>query len=366
MRGEEEAQGELLIYGYLEERIPADHPLRAIRRICDLALREMSPLLSSLYAQGGRHSIPPEYLLRAQLLQILYAIPSERKLCEHLDYNLLFRWFVGLRMSDPVWHPTTFTQNRDRLLSSEVAERFFLEIRAQAEAKKLLSREHFSVDGSLIEAAASLKSFRPKEENSDRRDDDDGHGPGRNPCVDFHGERRSNQTHVSRTDPDARLARKKGKEARLSYAGHLLTENRHGLIVDAELTAVTGRSEPEAALRLLARERGRRSGRLTVAADKGYDTRAFVAGTRGLSITPHVAQKKRYSAIDGRTTGWEGYGTSQRRRKLIEECFGWMKTVGGLAKLRHRGLARVFAVFTFTCAAYNLVRLPKLMAECAL
>jgi transposase len=188
MCGEEEAQGELLIYGYPEERIPADHPLRAIRRICDLALREVSPLLSSLYAQGGRHSIPPEYLLRAQLLQILYAIPSERKLCKHLDDNLLFRWFVGLRMSDPVWHPTTFTQNRDRLLTSEVAERFFFEIRGQAEAKKLLSREHFTVDGALIEAAASVESFRAKDEGSDTRDDD-GHGPGRNPEVNFHGER---------------------------------------------------------------------------------------------------------------------------------------------------------------------------------
>lgn len=251
-------------------------------------LRISAPCPAGLYDRRGRESIPPEYLLRAQLVQHLYAIPSERRLCEQLEYNLLLRWFVGLPLSEPVWHPTSFTKNRDRVLTSQVAEAFFAAVRAQAEAGRLLSREHFSVDGTLIEAAASLKSFRPKKE-TDREDSGPGAPPaGRNPDVDFHGERRANDTHRSRTDPDARLAKIKGKEAKLSYRGHLLTENRNGLIVGCTLTPATGKAEPEAALLLLAREREKQKGKLTVGADRGYNTRGFVAGARALYVTPHA------------------------------------------------------------------------------
>lgn len=242
---------------------------------------------------------------------------------------------------------------------------FFEHIRAQAEARKLLSREHFSCDGTLLEAAASLKSFRPRDEGGDGDAGLNGPG-GRNPDVSFHGKKRTNQTHASTTDPDARLCRIKGKEAKLAYRGHLLIENRHGLIVSSALTTASGTAEVEAALGLLAKERGRRRGRLTVGADRGYNTRSFVAATRALDITPHVAEKKRYSAIDQRTTTWEGYAVSQRRRKIVEEAFGWMKTVGGLRKLRHRGEAKVRAIFTFTCACFNLVRLRTLETEQAL
>jgi transposase len=336
--------------------------LRAIRALVDAALEAMSPELEALYARRGRPSIAPEYLLRAQLVQILYAIPSERRLVEQLRYNLLLRWFVGLPLDQPVFHATSFTKNRDRLLTSAVAEAFFEAIRSQAEAHELLSREHFSVDGTLLEAAAALKSLRPI-------DQDAGEEPpsapgGRNPDVDFHGERRGNATHRSTTDPEARLARKgSGKEARLCYAGHTLTENRNGLIVECELTEATGTAEREAGLRLLGKQRARRRGRLSVGADKGYDTAGFVAGVRALGATPHVARKTRGSALDGRTTRHVGYAVSQRRRKLVEEPYGWMKTVGGLRKLRHRGKAKVAALFAFACAAYNLVRLRRLLAE---
>ncbi len=365
MRGGEERQEGFIVLTSLEDRVPAEHPLRAVRRMVDEALREMHPLLDSLYADRGRVSIPPEYLLRAQLVQILFAIPSERRLCEHLEYNLLFRWFVGLPLSEAVWHPTSFTKNRDRLLSSEVAEVFFEHIRAQADARKLLSREHFSCDGTLLEAAASLKSFRPKDEDGGDNAGPGGQG-GRNPDVSFHGAKRTNATHCSSTDPDARLCRIKGKEAHLAYRGHVLVENRNGLIVSSALTTATGKAEEEAALALLSKERRRRKGRLTVGTDRGYNTRSFVAAVRAMNITPHVAEKKRYSAIDGRTTTWEGYAVSLRRRKIVEEAFGWMKTVGGLRKLRHRGEAKVRAVFTFTCACFNLVRLRTLETEAAL
>ena len=366
MRGDEERQAGFIVMTTLEDVVPDDHPLRAIRALVDVALGQMSPELETLYAERGRPSIAPEYLLRAQLAQILDAIPSERRLVEQLRYNLLLRWFVGLPFDEPVWHPTTFTKNRDRLLTREVAEAFFSAVRCQAASRKLLSREHFSVDGTLLEAAASLKSLRPREEGEDG--EPPAGGGGRNRSVDFHGEKRGNETHRSTTDPDSRLAKKgRGKEARLCYAGHSLTENRHGLIVDCELTAATGSCEREAGLRLLARQR-RRSGRarLSVGADRGYDTAGFVARARELHITPHVAAKDRFSAVDGRTTRHAGYATSQRRRKLVEEPFGWMKTVGGLRKLRHRGAARVSAIFTFACAAYNLVRLRRLLAEPAL
>lgn len=362
MRGGEERQAGFIVMTTLEDVVPADHPLRAIRVMVDAALEEMSPELEALYASGGRPSVAPEYLLRAQLVQILYAIPSERRLCEQLRYNLLLRWFVGLPMDEPVWHPTTFTKNRDRLLTAAVAEAFFEAIRAQAAAHKLLSREHFSLDGTLIEAAAALKSLRPIEDDHDEAPPRPG---GRNPEVDWRGERRSNATHRSTTDPEARLARKGNSQAaKLCYAGHSLTENRHGLIVDCELTEANGACEREAGLRLVGRQR-RRAGRkrMSVGADRGYDTKDFVAGVRALRVTPHVARKKRASALDGRTTRHDGYAISQRRRKLVEEPFGWMKTIGGLAKLRHRGKAKAAAIFTFSCAAYNLVRMRRLLAE---
>ena len=360
MRGDEQRQAGFIIMTTLEDVVPDDHPLRAIRTMVDAALAEMSPELEALYASGGRPSIAPEYLLRAQLIQILYAIPSERRLVEQLRYNLLLRWFVGLPLDEPVFHVTSFTKNRARLLTSEIAEAFFAAIRGQAEAHKLLSREHFSVDGTLLEAAASLKSLRLRDED----EEPPASGGGRNPDVDFHGERRGNLSHRSTTDPGARLARKgSGKEARLCYAGHSLTENRNGLIVECELTQASGTAEREAGLRLLARQRRRGRGRMSVAADKGYDSADFVAGVRALRVTPHVARKKRFSAIDGRTTRHGSYAVSLRRRKLIEEGYGWMKDIGGLRKLRHRGKAKVSALFTFTCAAYNLVRLRTLLAE---
>ena len=362
MRGDEQLQGGFVVLTTLEDVVPDDHPLRAIRALVDTALAEMKPDLDVLYASRGRPSIAPEYLLRAQLVQILYAIPSERRLVEQLRYNLLLRWFVGLPFDEAVWHPTTFTKNRERLLTSAVAEAFFSAIRSQAEAHKLLSREHFSLDGTLVEAAASLKSLRPIAEG-------EGEGPpagggGRNPEVDFHGERRGNATHRSATDPEARLAKIKGKEAKLCYRGHLLTENRNGLIVECELTQATGTAERETGLRLVARRRGRRKrGRMSVGADRGYDTREFVREVRALRVTPHVARRKRGSALDGRTTRHAGYAVSQRRRKLCEEPFGWMKTVGTLRKLLHRGTAKAAAIFTFNAAAYNLVRMRALLAE---
>ena len=363
MRGDEERQAGFIVMTTLEDVVPEDHPLRAIRALVDVALEQMSPTLDRLYASAGRPSVAPEYLLRAQLVQILYAVPSERRLCEQLRYNLLLRWFVGLPMDEPVWHATTFTKNRDRLLTSAVAEAFFEAIRGQAEARKLLSREHFSLDGTLLEAAASLKSLRPLEDGDDEEPPAP-RGGGRNPEVDWRGERRGNATHRSTTDPEARLARKGDSQAaRLCYAGHSLAENRNGLIVECELTEATGTAEREAGLRLLRRRRRRGHGRMSVGADRGYDTRDFVAGVRAMKITPHVAAKDRFSAIDRRTTRHAGYATSQRRRKLVEEPFGWMKTVGGLRKLRHRGKARAATVFTFTCAAYNLVRMRKLLAE---
>jgi transposase len=362
MRGDEQRQAGFIVMTTLEDVVPDDHPLRAIRTMVDAALERMSPALEALYASGGRPSIAPEYLLRAQLIQILYAIPSERRLVEQLRYNLLLRWFVGVPLDEPLFHVTSFTKNRDRLLNAEIAEAFFSAIRTQAAARKLLSREHFSVDGTLLEAAAALKSLRPIGEHGG---EEPPAGGGRNPDVDFHGERRGNASHRSTTDPEARLARKgNGKEARLCYAGHSLIENRNGLIVDCELTQASGTAEREAGLCLLARERGRREGgRMSLAADKGYDTKDFVAGVRALKVTPHVARKKRGSAIDGRTTRHEGYAISLRRRKRIEEGYGWMKDVGGLRKLRHRGKAKVAALFTFACAAYNLVRLRTLLAE---
>lgn len=375
MRGDEERQEAVFVFDSLEDRVPAGHPLRRIRRLVDVALRDLDPLFEELYAKTGRPSIPPECLLRAALLQKLYGIPSERKLCEHLEFNLLFRWFVGLPFSEAAWDHSTFSRNRERVLTFEIFTAFFAAIRKQAESRRLLSKEHFSVDGTLIEAAASIKSFRPKEEAQKPKKPRPGRGrptsgnpgSGRNEDVDFRGERRSNDTHASTTDPDARLAKIKGKEARLSYRGHILVENRHGLIADCELTQATGTAEPEAATTMLERERTRRGkGKMTVGADRGYNTRGFVREARSLKVTPHVAEKQRHNAVDGRTTSHRGYEISQRRRKVVEEPFGWMKNVGGLRKLLHRGTRKVKAVFTLACAAFNLVRLSTLMAEPAL
>jgi transposase len=346
-------------YISLEERVPADHPLRAVRRITDRALDRLSPQFGALYVKFGRPSIAPEKLLRALLLQALYTIRSERQLMDQIEYNLLFRWFVGLGMDDAVWAPTTFTKNRDRLLGGDIAAAFFDAILIHADTQRLLSDEHFTVDGTLLEAWASHKSFRPRDP------DPPASGGGTGP-VDFHGERRSNATHASTTDPDARLYKKAcGREARLGYLGHVLMEHRSGLIVRATVTPADGHGERDAARMMVSDVvRGRR---VTVAADKGYDIREFVDALRALGATPHIAQHtvRRRSAIDGRTTRHVGYAMSQQRRKLVEQGFGWMKTVGGLRKLRHRGAALVTWVFTFTAAAYNIVRLRRLLAATA-
>jgi transposase len=357
MRGADEQPGSMFSYVSLEERVPPDHPLRAIRRITDRALERLSPRFGSLYVNFGRPSIPPERLLRALMLQALYTIRSERQLMEQLDYNLLFRWFVGLGMDDAVWSPTTFTKNRDRLLAGEVASAFFDAVLIQADTARLLSDEHFTVDGTLLEAWASHKSFRP-------RDEEPPTGGGGNPTVNFHGQRRRNDTHRSTTDPDARLYRKgAGREARLGYLGHVLMEHRSGLIVRTHVTPADGYGERDAALVMVQQLPGRH--RVTVAADKGYDTRDLVAELRAMHATPHIAQHttKRRSAIDGRTTRHPGYAISQQKRKLVEQGFGWMKTIGGLRKLRHRGGPLVDWIFTFTAAAYNIVRMRPLLAE---
>ena len=348
------------MYSYLspEERVRKDHPLRAIRELTDEILKRMSPLFDAMYADGGRPSIAPEKLLRAQLLQMLYSVRSERLLMEEIDYSILFRWFVGLNLDDAVWDATTFTKNRDRLLEAAVAKEFLAQVVERARGAKLTSDEHFTVDGTLLEAWASLKSFRPSNRKQDPPED-----PG-NPTVDFHGQTRSNQTHESTTDGDAKLARKgAGKEAKLSYSGNLLVENRNGLIVNAELLEANGRAERDAALLMLERLPGDQ--RLTVGGDKGFDTREFVAECRHLNVTPHVARNEKRpggSAIDERTTRHAGYAVSQKKRKRIEECFGWMKDIALLRKLKHRGLPKVAWIFSFAAAAYNLVRMRKLLS----
>ena len=335
-----------------------DHPLRAIRVMVDEVLAQMSGSFDAMYADVGRPSIAPEKLLRAQLLQMLYSVRSERLLMEEMDYNLLFRWFVGLNADDEVWDATTFTKNRDRLLQADVAKQFLAQVVAQAGSRGLTSDEHFTVDGTLLEAWASVKSFQPKEKKTPPPDD-----PG-NPTVNFHGENRSNDTHESKTDPESQLARKgPGKEAKLSYSGNLLVENGNGLIVDAEVFQANGTAERDAALVMMEKLPGTKA--VTVGGDKGFDTRGFVAECRNLRVTPHVAQNHARaggSAIDARTTRHAGYRISQRKRKRIEECFGWLKTVAGLRKVRHRGVCKVDWIFTFACAAYNLVRMRNLAA----
>ena len=359
MRGIDKQQSAMFSYVSPEARVPGDHPLRPIREMVDESLKALSPVFDEMYASFGRPSIAPEKLLRSLLVQILYSIRSERMLMEQLEYNLLFRWFVGLNVDEPVWVATVYSKNRDRLLNGDVAEQFFAKVLDRADKHDLLSDEHFSVDGTLIEAWASQKSFRPKDNGSAPPADDPG-----NPTVDFHGEKRSNDTHQSTTDPESRLARKSGgHEAKLAFCGNVMIENRNGLVVDTELMQCSGTAEREAAVRMVNRTEG--NGRITVAADKGYDTKDFVSQMRAANATPHVAANHTRpggSAIDGRTARHAGYWISQQKRKRIEEVFGWLKTVAMLRKTRHRGLLRVGWVFTFAAAAYNLVRMRNLLS----
>jgi transposase len=363
MRGRDDRSEGLFSYVRLEERIPADHPLRPIKALTDEALGALNKRFEGLYSSMGRPSVPPEMLLRATLLQAFFSVRSERMLMEQINYNLLFRWFVGLPMDAEIWHPTVFTHNRDRLMEAEVAHEFLAALLALPQVKRLLSSEHFSVDGTLIDAWASMKSFRPKDGSGEPP------SPGRNGERNFHKEKRSNETHASTTDPDARLYRKAdGRESRLCFMGHVLMENRNALAVEAALTHATGTAEREAALAMLDRRRPRR--RITLGADKAYDVSAFVEDLRQRRVTPHVAIDGRVSkrgvvrktAVDGRTTRHMGYGISQVCRKRIEEVFGWIKAQAGFAKVKIRGCAKAEAVFTFAVAAYNLIRIPKILA----
>ena len=362
MRGTDHQQSHMFSYLSPEARVRKDHPLRALRTMVDEVLRALSPQFDRMYAREGRPSIAPEKLLRGQLLQMLYSIRSERLLMEEIDYSVLFRWFVGLNLDEEVWDATTFTKNRDRLLEAEVAKQFLAQVVEQARAKSLTSDEHFTVDGTLLEAWAGIKSFQRQDGKNPLSPDDPG-----NPTVNFHGEKRSNRTHASKTDPEALLARKgEGKEAKLSYSGNLLVENRNGLIVKAMVWEASGTAERDTALLMLEQIAGTQ--RVTVGGDKGFDTAAFISECRHMQVTPHVAQndaRRGGSALDQRTTRYAGYGISQKKRKRIEECFGWLKTIALLRKVRHRGLFKVDWVFTFACAAYNLVRLRNLSMEAA-
>ena len=352
MRGDERLQDGMFSYISLEQRVPSEHPLRAVRKLTDTVLRSLSPQFDALYADSGRPSIAPEYILRALLLQVFYSVRSERLLVEQIDYNLLFRWFVGLGMDDAMWNHAVFSKNRDRLLTSEVAQQFFAEVNQQA--KRYMSDEHFTVDGTLIQAWASQKSFRSK--------DGSGDGDG----GDFHGQKRSNQTHESSTDPDARLYKKSyGKESKLSYLGHALVENRNGLIAAAMVTHADGTAERDAALLMLHEKQRGRSHRITVGADKAYDSKDFVSTARELKVTPHVTKndKNRRSNLDRRTTRHPGYAMSQSCRWLIEKGFGWLKQTGPLRQVKLRGLEKVDWLFVFSCAAHNLLRLPRLIAQ---
>jgi transposase len=365
MRGSDDRTGSLFSYVNLETRVRRDHPLRTIREIANAGLSDLSRAFTALYTEFGRPSIAPEKLLRAMLLQAFYGIRSERQLMERLEFDLLFRWFVGLGVDDPVWDHSTFSKNRDRLLEGEIAAKFLAAVLAQPKVKRLLSSDHFSVDGTLIEAWASIKSFRRKDGS-----DNDSQGPGRNAERSFHKQKRSNETHRSTTDPEARLYKKgDGQPAKLCYIGHALMENRHGLAVCGGISQATGTAERQMALELID-GRGRNGRRITLGADKAYDVAQFVCDLRDRSVTPHIAidghlsktGKPRSTAVDRRTTRHVGYEISQRCRKRIEEVFGWIKGSAGLAKVKLRGRDRVDAAFTLALAAYNLVRLPKLLA----
>jgi transposase len=366
MRGSHVRSGPLFSYVDLEARVRGDHPLRVIRELANAALSAMTGDFAGLYTDFGRPSIAPEKLLRAMLLQAFYGVRSERQLMERMEFDLLFRWFVGLGVDDPVWDHSSFSKNRDRLLEGEVAAKFLSAVLAQPKVKRLLSSDHFSVDGTLIEAWASIKSFRRKD-----GDDNDHEGPGRNAERSFHREKRSNETHESTTDPEARLYKKgDGQPAKLCYMGHALMENRHGLAVDGGVSQATGTAERDMAMALVDHYRRQRRRRITLGADKAYDVAAFVRALKARSVTPHIAidghlsktGTPRSTAIDGRTTRHPGYGISGRCRKRIEEVFGWVKSSAGLAKVKLRGRTRVDAVFTLALSAYNLIRLPKLLA----
>jgi transposase len=361
MRGDDLQQSALFSYISPEQRVPQGHPLRKLLPLVNAALAPMSRRFTALYARVGRPSIAPEKLLRALLLQILYTIRSERLLMERLNHDLLFRWFVGLNMDDPIWDATVYSKNRERLLRGDVAREFFRQVLAQAKERNLLSDEHFTVDGTLIEAWASQKSFKPKAGG-----DTQPPAAGSNPEVNFRGEKRSNQTHQSTTDPDARLYKKaKGREAKLGYLGHVLMENRHSLAVDTRLTLATGRAERQAALAMIKPRAGAQ--RITLGGDKNFDTRDFVKELREQRVTPHLAQnnRNRSSALDARTIRHAGYAVSQKKRKRVEEIFGWMKTIGLMRKVRHRGRKLVAWMFTYTAAAYNLMRMSKLLGATA-
>jgi transposase len=354
MRGKADTQATMLSLVTADQLVPEDHPVRQIKPIVDNALRELSPTFARMYAETGRPSIPPEHLLKACLLIALYSVRSERQFCERLQYDLLFKWFLDLNIIDPAFDASTFSKNKERLLEHEVARGFLGRVLEEARRRRLLSEDHFTVDGTLLEAWASLKSFRPK--------DGEGSPPTtgeKNPSVDFHGEKRMNDTHQSTTDPVARLAKKgRGKEARLCFTGHVLMENRHGLVVDVALSQATGTAERDAALDMLEQVPGLH--RITVGADKGYDTAEFVTSCRMMNVTPHVARRQT-SRVDGRTTRHAGYQVSQQIRKRVEEVFGWVKTVGGGRKLRYRGVERNRLWWEFTAAAYNLLRMAKLV-----
>jgi transposase len=361
VRGRQEPQSSMLAFVDLEARVPADHPARAVRRLADEALSELSALFDRMYAEAGRPSIPPERLLKASLLMALYSVRSERAFCERLEYDLLFRWFLGMDLVEPGFDHSSFSKNRARLMEHRVAREFFDAVVWQAQRRRLLSEEHFTVDGTLLEAAASPKSFKRRDGGDDRPPDDPG-----NPTVSWRGQKRSNATHASTTDPEARLARKgHGREAKLSFAAHALMENRHGLLVDFAVTTATGTAERDSVPVLLdgARRRGLRP--RTLGADKSYDTVDCVAAIRARRVTPHVAQHttRRRSAVDGRTTCWPGYALSQRARKRVEEVFGWMKTIGGFRRTRYRGVERTGFLGYLVAAAYNLVRLSNLLAR---
>jgi len=360
MRGRRQAQISMLGFFSLEELIPADHPLRTIKQLADDALARVAWKLDRLYAAGGRPSVPPERLLKASLVMALYSIRSERQLCEQLQYNLLFRWFLDLDGLDPVFDASTFSKNRQRFLDGGLGEELFDAVVADANERGLLSREHFTVDGTLIEAAASLKSLRRTDGTPPTVTDDD-HG---NPSVDFHGEKRSNATHRSTTDPESRLVKKgKGKEAKLCFLGHALMENRNGLLVDFQVTPATGTAERDVVPDLLEGAGVRDLHPRTLGGDKGYDTRGCVDGIRALGVTPHIASKNKGSAIDRRTTRHEGYRISQRIRKRVEEIFGWIKTIGGLRRTRFRGVARTGLAGHLVGIAYNLVRMSRLLMQ---
>jgi transposase/IS5 family transposase len=370
MRGDDQKQGSMFSYVGLEARVPVDHPLRAVSTMVDEILTSLSSEFAGLYSHTGRPSIAPEKLLRALLLQILYSIRSERMLIEQLDYNLLFRWFVGLGIDDEVWVPTVFTKNRDRLIEGYIVEQFFSAVVGLARRKKLISNDHFTVDGTILEAWAGQKSFKKKRRNND--DDDAGAGSGKgdedpsNPTVNFHKESRSNDTHRSTTDHHARLYKKsKGSEAKLCFLGHLLMENRNGLAVDACVTQATGTAEREAATSMSKQTISSDGRRATLGGDKGYDVAAFADELRELNITPHVAQRAKGTGIDKRTTRHAGYEVSMKKRKRIEEIYGWLKTVGLIRKLKFRGLVKAGWIFIFATAVYNLVRIRNLTAEAA-